>query len=738
MSTKLCSLVLTLCLLMLNITSGIASEATVSTAESKRAHAYGLISEEVFEEDAGNEITAEDFCGLLESVIAREDASMLPEWGAFSRVADNAPISRQEAMMFTLLAGQLIGLNHANDYAAEKTVDFDIVSAKLVWASDANPDWDQEVYIDQHVHGRFENYIDGALFYALRQTSLSTQQPLFLKDAQNDLRPEQNLTIGEAVTAILNLYESTSEGAQQYMDYVRTTLDTHPEAAPIMQHIEGKKAQILDDERLLEKVAKKEYIAGENYHGTAYYISNAGDDNNNGKSPEKAIATIEKLNSLRLKAGDAVFFERGSTWYSASIHSKAGVTYTAYGEGDKPNLYGSPENGAGSEKWTLHSEGANGEKIWVFYRNMLDVGAIVLDNGLVYGDKVLAGWDGTQYRPLNDTQARFSIAEQLTEDLQFFSKSDSLLPEEGEIHLAGHTTANGEQLALATEGPLYLRCDEGNPGTLYGEIQFISPLPTFDGIQNGCVLDNLCIQYGRNGVATDRGSTAESAANTTIIQNCEIAWCGGVIMNYVPEESNARDVLYPKRAGGGIISGSSGCTIRNNYLHHHYQEAVSLEMIRTDDKAPGNMENNTVSGNIIEFSQQALLFCNWDREPDPQHMFINCIFEDNAVLYSGNHPFADQTYDAAFSSQAGPNLQENSAIRNNIFILGASALVYIEDYIQDNLPKFAGNAYIHTNDGHLLRTQQLDDQHVIYGQGDANIAIRQMLGDYTGRVITIE
>ena len=47
------------------------------------------------------------------------------------------------------------------------------------------------------------------------------------------------------------------------------------------------------------------------YTGTAYYVSEKGDDNNDGKSPESAWRTNEKESNAELLEGDAVFFERG-------------------------------------------------------------------------------------------------------------------------------------------------------------------------------------------------------------------------------------------------------------------------------------------------------------------------------------------------------------------------------------------------------------------------------------------
>lgn len=132
------------------------------------------------------------------------------------------------------------------------------------------------------------------------------------------------------------------------------------------------------------------------YTGTAYYVSNSGNDSNDGKSPETAWATVTHVNRAILNAGDAVFFERGGTWRATPVYTQEGVTYSAYGEGAKPRIISSPENGAGEEKWSLYHEGANGEKIWVFYWDMPECGALVL-NGTKAAQKILGFWDGSQY-----------------------------------------------------------------------------------------------------------------------------------------------------------------------------------------------------------------------------------------------------------------------------------------------------------------------------------------------------
>lgn len=67
-----------------------------------------------------------------------------------------------------------------------------------------------------------------------------------------------------------------------------------------------------------EIVHSDTYIPGETYTGTAYYVSNDGDDNNDGLTPETAWRTLDKVSescgfdgNAILQPGDAVFFRRG-------------------------------------------------------------------------------------------------------------------------------------------------------------------------------------------------------------------------------------------------------------------------------------------------------------------------------------------------------------------------------------------------------------------------------------------
>ena len=76
---------------------------------------------------------------------------------------------------------------------------------------------------------------------------------------------------------------------------------------------------------------------------TEYFVdAENGDDTRSGISPATAWKTLVAIGSKEIKPGDTVRLKRGSVWregFSPVSGTKdARVTYTSYGEGDKPLL----------------------------------------------------------------------------------------------------------------------------------------------------------------------------------------------------------------------------------------------------------------------------------------------------------------------------------------------------------------------------------------------------------------
>ena len=75
------------------------------------------------------------------------------------------------------------------------------------------------------------------------------------------------------------------------------------------------------------------------FPGTAYYAAADGDDANPGTSPDCPWKTLGKVSAAPLLPGAAVLFRRGDV-FRGTVRTKPGVTYAAYGSGEKPAFYG--------------------------------------------------------------------------------------------------------------------------------------------------------------------------------------------------------------------------------------------------------------------------------------------------------------------------------------------------------------------------------------------------------------
>lgn len=78
---------------------------------------------------------------------------------------------------------------------------------------------------------------------------------------------------------------------------------------------------------------------------TNYYVSNTGNDSNDGLSETTAWKTLDKVNfeMENFTSGDVISFEKGSVFYgSLNVKQKDNVTFTNYGIGENPIITGSP------------------------------------------------------------------------------------------------------------------------------------------------------------------------------------------------------------------------------------------------------------------------------------------------------------------------------------------------------------------------------------------------------------
>ncbi len=411
--------------------------------------------------------------------------------------------------------------------------------------------------------------------------------------------------------------------------------------------------------------------------GTKYYISNNGNDDADGKSPETAWATLGKLAKTALKKGDGVLFERGGLW-RGQISAKAGVTYSAYGTGAKPTIYGSPFNGTGAENWELfHEDAATGKKIWTLKnpeRITTDIGAITFDHQYYAYKEVPNYRDGKFY--VRGTNDEFNVLVHLDRDFEYFHEAKSVMG----------TTAPD---ATRSSGPLYLRCDKGNPGELYKTIEFNTKGNIIGIAGHDVTIDNLCIMYGGN-----HGIGSGTTKNLTV-KNCVLGWIGGSIQSY--NFRNATDGRVTRFGNGvEIYGGCDGYLVENNYIYQNYDAGVTHQFGNgTEDIS---MYNITYRGNLIEDCVYNIeYFLGAADAGNPKRDGKNVLIEDN-ILRTAGYGFGstrpDGNNQAHIKGWSSRNEFENYVIKNNIFDRSMWNMFHICAQYKAWLPKLENNTYI--------------------------------------------
>jgi len=455
--------------------------------------------------------------------------------------------------------------------------------------------------------------------------------------------------------------------------------------------------------------------------GKKVYVSQStGNNDNDGLTEATPVKTLAKANTIAL-SGDVVLLKRGDLWREP-MTAKGGITYTAYGEGKKPTIYGSPENGADPEKWLLVYEDESGKKVWQYKKtDMKDVGTMIIRDGdrEYYTSKVMAYSVGKRYVYKDDKNKDFDYIAELKNDLEFF-------------HYANNAVSGPVINASAATGPVYLRCDNGNPGKVFDSIEFNVKVSGIGIGGSDVTIDNIRVMH-----AGVHGISSGTTKNLTVT-NCEFGWIGGSIQSY---NANGNNDGSPTRLGNGveIYGGCDGYLIDNCYLWQCYDAGVTHQY---SSRSGGNcvMKNVTYSNNLITdciYSIEYFLGIadGLERYGD------NILYENNLCRRAGfgfggwlnrAHRSAAEHIRSGGASTTNPFT--NYRIINNIFDRSTYELCQTTTPWDNCRPDYDGNTFI----------QGLNNNFYTYGAeaGKADISARTamvtVLGDEHGQFYYVD
>ena len=421
--------------------------------------------------------------------------------------------------------------------------------------------------------------------------------------------------------------------------------------------------------------------------GNAYFVSNEGDDQNDGKSAQKPWKTLRKVSEARLLPGDGVFFRRGDLFRGA-VCAKDGVTYAAYGSGEKPKFYGCHRSLADAGIW---EEVDVEHHIWKCTEKMLDAGTLVFNEGQEHSRKLIPTYKYGKFVCREDETKVFHMAEEMTADLDLYWHFDAKLttsPSKGE---------NFPIPDLHSEdayGELYLRCDRGNPGNVFDTVESVARTHLFCvGEAADVRIDNLCIKYvGMHGVSAGLYSKGLH------VTNCEIGWIGGSIQDYQGTDPN-----YPEGRRGSVtrfgnaIEVYGGCedyVAANNYIYEVYDAGITHQ-VTTSEKVI--MKGIRYTGNVIEKCVYGIEYFLDQIEGEHESCMEDVDIKDNFIRLSG-YGWGQQRHNihtpALIKGWSYVNTARNYRIHNNIFDRCAYRMLHLVALKDKYCPQMYHNTYI--------------------------------------------
>ena len=419
--------------------------------------------------------------------------------------------------------------------------------------------------------------------------------------------------------------------------------------------------------------------------GTAYYVSNSGDDSNDGKSDATAWKTLKKVHETDFQYGDGVFFKRGDV-FRGCFHTRPGVTYAAYGEGKKPQISAGDKDLANKDFWEIYDKEHN---IWKLKEKHLCVGTLVFNEGEAVSRKLIPSFIGGKFVCRNNIEKEFSVSEEMTEDLDvFWYYKDTLTDGDNPV----------PKLVDEALGDLYLRCDKGNPGEIYSSIEPLSRRHTIRSSGNKDVrIDNICFKYvGEHAIAAG----GNCVPNLTIT-NCEFGWIGGSIQFYHADVDNPRFGQIVRFGNAiEIYGGCKGYVAHNNYIYEVYDAGVTHQVGSASKIMQEDIE---YSDNVIERCVYGIEYFLGQSGPE-KGKIRNCVMKNNFIRLGGygwGKQRPDITCPSLIKSWDASNLSENFVIKDNIFDRCTQTFLHISAYGEEDFPTVDNNTYIQNLDGPL-------------------------------------
>ena len=401
--------------------------------------------------------------------------------------------------------------------------------------------------------------------------------------------------------------------------------------------------------------------------GNAYYISSVhGNDENDGRSERTPWKSCGMLKTAPLTAGDAVLFECGSL-FRESMGIVSGVTYSAYGMGEKPRFYGSI-NASQETDWEFVAPDLYRYREKIVWHN--DIGNIVFDGGRAWGIKIQKCTDG-------DMSLRLV---KVGNGVDFFEEIPSVPFSCGEdlprVNLA---------YFHSEEGDLYLCCEGGNPAKVFSSVELSQSIKIFDShyVEN-VSFSNLSFANVACFAIHTRG------CKNVKIYNCRFEFIGGAIQ--FGYECSWRN--YRTRYGNAIENwgGADGVTVKNCYFNQIYDAGITTQ---SNDK-DAHQERLCYEENVFDCNQYALELWSGGKECRLTDISVRGnVCKRVADGFTTQRP--DKGHEAFFNSK-GDYQKTNCRVEDNLILGSVGSMMRCNQLRTEQYPNgyvFDKNVYVH-------------------------------------------
>ena len=467
--------------------------------------------------------------------------------------------------------------------------------------------------------------------------------------------------------------------------------------------------------------------------GTAYYVAADGCDENDGRSPGTPWRTLKKVSAAPLLPGDGVLFRRGDV-FRGSVQTRPGVTYGAYGSGEKPRLYGWCEDLADPALWECTDAVHH---IWRYVRRIPDVGVLVFDGGARHSYKLIPSYLGGRFVCREDESRPFVMAAEMTRDLDIcwhYEDSFTTVPSKGQDFPVPDV--------VNTEGELFLRCDAGNPGAVFASIEAAPRACMFCvGGNENVRIDNLCMKY----IGIHAVSAGGPCVKGLCVTNCEIGWVGGCIQHYYGTDPN-----YPQggrgtvtRYGNGveIYGGCDGYTVADCYIYQIYDAGITHQV--TTAGRTYRMKDVCYRNNLVEDCVYSIEYFLEITGGSTDCCMENIDISGNILRRSG-HGWGQQRHNkdtpAHIKGWSYANPAKNYRIRGNVFDRAAYRMLHLVCGVPESLPQLEGNTFIQYPGGLLGQygASQTAEPPVLPFDENAAETVRSVFKDAQATVLRTE